>query len=97
MSSYPLCIHYDRYDFMNSKLFQKTSQEYKDACDLWDLYVNTRNELIAEALGESSKQDPGRRRSLRKVSTMEGDDDDEDEEEKSDDTKVCISIFYTCI
>ncbi|XP_071136787.1 protein polybromo-1-like isoform X8 [Mytilus edulis] len=68
--------------------YKKTSQEYKDACDLWDLYVNTRNELIAEALGESSKQDPGRRRSLRKVSTMEGDDDDEDEEEKSDDTKI---------
>ncbi|XP_052070858.1 protein polybromo-1-like isoform X2 [Mytilus californianus] len=68
--------------------YKKTSQEYKDACDLWDLYINTRNDLIAEALGESSKQDPGRRRSLRKVSTMEGDDDDEDEEEKSDDTKI---------
>lgn len=73
--------------------FQRSSQEYKDACDLWDLYIETRNDLIAEALGESSKaESAGRRRSMRKASTMDIEDEDEDDE-KSNDTKVSSSIF----
>lgn len=73
--------------------FKRSSQEYKDACDLWDLYIETRNDLIAEALGESSKPETGRRRSLRRAATVEMDDDDDDDEdneddEKSNDTKI---------
>ncbi|XP_077995606.1 protein polybromo-1-like [Glandiceps talaboti] len=28
--------------------FKKESQEYQDACDLWDLYVETKNEILEE-------------------------------------------------
>jgi hypothetical protein len=57
------------------------------------LYIETRNELIAEALGESSKaESAGKRRSIRKAATMDIEDEDEDEDdEKSNDTKVSSS------
>jgi hypothetical protein len=31
---------------------QNTSQEYQDACDLWELYLRLKNEAISEAFGE---------------------------------------------
>lgn len=34
--------------------YRKTSQEYKDACDLWEIFQATRNELLSEAFGEPS-------------------------------------------
>ena len=29
-------------------LFQRTSQEYKDACELWELYVSTKTKLLED-------------------------------------------------
>ena len=34
---------------------QTTSQEYQDACDLWDLYEDTKNLLMAEVFGDTDK------------------------------------------
>lgn len=33
---------------------QRSSQEYKDAVELWSLYQSTKSDLIAAAFGESS-------------------------------------------
>ncbi|CAE1320778.1 PBRM1 [Acanthosepion pharaonis] len=34
--------------------YRKNSQEYKDACDLWEIFQTTRNELLSEAFGDPS-------------------------------------------
>ncbi|XP_036370689.1 protein polybromo-1 [Octopus sinensis] len=34
--------------------YRKSSQEYKDACDLWEIFQATRNELISEVFGDPS-------------------------------------------
>ncbi len=35
-------------------VLQTTSQEYQDACDLWDLYEDTKNLLMAEVFGDTA-------------------------------------------
>lgn len=41
---------------MNLFLPQRSSQEYKDAVELWSLYQTTKSALIAAAFGEGSNQ-----------------------------------------
>lgn len=43
-------------------------------------------------MGETPKQDAGRRRSLRKAATVEMEDDEDDDDEKSNDTKVKVML-----
>ena len=38
---------------MNS--LQKSSQEYQDAVELWDLFLDTKQELLAEVFGDSDE------------------------------------------
>ena len=40
-----------------SLLPQPDSREYQDACDLWDLYSDTKNILIAEAFGDTTEKE----------------------------------------
>ena len=63
--------------------WQKTTKEYRLACELWDLYVEVKNDIISEALGETTRAE---RRARRKRVYAEEKSDDEDEEEQMDTT-----------
>ncbi|KAK3103095.1 hypothetical protein FSP39_016403 [Pinctada imbricata] len=81
--------------------YKKNSQEYKDACDLWDLYNETKDELLTDAFGdvEVSKADRAeRRRSLRQVpqeSEMENPENSNDSAvlEERDDPEDIEQLF----
>ncbi|OWF39312.1 Protein polybromo-1 [Mizuhopecten yessoensis] len=60
--------------------YKKESQEYKDACDMWELFNDTRSEVISEAFGELV---PGDRRGGRAIGT-DSDDLDDDKESSND-------------
>ncbi|XP_033746616.1 protein polybromo-1-like isoform X8 [Pecten maximus] len=60
--------------------YKKDSQEYKDACDMWELFNETRSEVISEAFGELV---PGDRRAGRAIAT-DSDDLDDDKESSND-------------
>ncbi|XP_046358129.1 protein polybromo-1-like isoform X6 [Haliotis rufescens] len=64
--------------------YKKTSQEYKDACEILDLFNEVKTDIIAEAFGEASR--PERRRSRRadpEEDDTVGEDDDGEDIEKS--------------
>ncbi|XP_060077506.1 protein polybromo-1-like isoform X10 [Ylistrum balloti] len=63
--------------------YKKDSQEYKDACDMWELFNETRSEVISEAFGELV---PGDRRAGRALATDS--DDLEDDKESSNDSSL---------
>jgi len=76
--------------------YKKTSQEYKDACDLMELYERTRADLV-EAVFASGERTVSRKTPLIKdvpdlpdVDDEESDeDDDEDDDEDGGSSKYC--------
>lgn len=75
--------------------YKKSSQEYKDACDLLELYEETRADLVEAVFGVAGRGDRSARRgSLAKELSIppkadsdeeESEEDDDDEEEEDDD------------
>ncbi|GFS20715.1 protein polybromo-1 [Elysia marginata] len=75
--------------------YKKSSQEYKDACDLLELYEETRADLVEAVFGVAGRGDRSARRgSLAKELSIppkedtdeeESEDEDDDEEEEDDD------------
>ena len=58
-------------------LFQTTSQEYQDACDLLDLYEDTKSLLMSEAFGDNAS---AKTASSRAASVVGSDTTDADKE-----------------
>ncbi|XP_059161313.1 protein polybromo-1-like isoform X4 [Physella acuta] len=72
--------------------YKKTSQEYKDACDLLELYEETRADLVEAVFGTGDKTErlPRKGSAAKEVSEIVQDDaseecdDDEDDEDEDD-------------
>ncbi|GFN78803.1 hypothetical protein PoB_000530900, partial [Plakobranchus ocellatus] len=62
-------------------VLKKSSQEYKDACDLLDLYEETRADLVEAVFGVAGRGDRSARRgSLAKELNIPPKEDSEEEE-----------------
>ncbi|XP_041350352.1 protein polybromo-1-like isoform X3 [Gigantopelta aegis] len=81
--------------------YNKTSQEYKDAARLWDLFVEAKNDVISEAFGELPRHEPPRSRrevsvpkeaKIEDVGAMTEEDEEEDDDKAmNDDAHSTIS------
>eukprot|EP00105_Crassostrea_gigas_P034204 XP_019918352.1 PREDICTED: protein polybromo-1-like isoform X16 [Crassostrea gigas] len=75
----------------NAKLYyKKSSQEYKDAVELLEIYHETKSELLNEAFGEPEQPRVERRRSTRQAAQEVDEDEEEDDapvEKQSEDVK----------
>ncbi|XP_035825265.1 protein polybromo-1 isoform X1 [Aplysia californica] len=72
--------------------YKKTSQEYKDACDLMELYEETRADLVEAVFGSGDRSDRLSRKTPVVKDTVDlpepeekDDDESEDEEEEEED------------
>ncbi|XP_062616162.1 protein polybromo-1-like [Saccostrea cucullata] len=64
----------------NAKLYyKKSSQEFKDAAELLEVYNDTKNDLLNDAFGETEQPRVERRRSARQALQEVEDDDEEDD------------------
>ncbi|GFO15453.1 polybromo 1 [Plakobranchus ocellatus] len=67
--------------------YKKSSQEYKDACDLLDLYEETRADLVEAVFGVAGRGDRSARRGslAKELNIPPKEDSEEDESEDEDD------------
>nr|XP_034305706.1 protein polybromo-1 isoform X10 [Crassostrea gigas] len=75
----------------NAKLYyKKSTQEYKDAVELLEIYHETKSELLNEAFGEPEQPRVERRRSTRQAAHEVDEDEEEDDapvEKQTEDVK----------